>query len=92
MPQGDKLTVSVEDSGEGIAPEHLPNLFERFYRVEKSRSRATGGAGLGLTIVRQLVEAQAGSVAVESTLGRGTTITFSLPVAAPAPNGLAPKG
>jgi len=91
MPLGDTLTVSVKDSGEGIAPEHLPNLFERFYRVEKSRSRATGGAGLGLTIVKQLVEAQGGSVEVESTLGRGTTFTFTLPIAAPAPYGFAPR-
>ena len=53
---GDELTVRVQDSGPGIADEHMPNLFERFYRVDSSRARATGGAGIGLAVVKQLVE------------------------------------
>jgi signal transduction histidine kinase len=77
------LLVSVWDSGTGIAPEHLPNVFERFYRADRSRSRATGGAGLGLAIVKQLVEAHGGRVWAESAPGQGTCIRFTLP-AAPA--------
>jgi len=72
----------------GIPPEHLPNVFERFYRADRSRARATGGAGLGLAIVKQLVTAHGGNVAVESAVGQGSTFTFTLPVAAvdPAPS------
>lgn len=66
--------VSVADTGEGIAPDHLPHLFDRFYRPDSSRSRATGGSGLGLAIVQQLVTAHGGEVAIESTLGAGTTV------------------
>ncbi|MBI2908573.1 MAG: HAMP domain-containing protein [Chloroflexi bacterium] len=73
------LEVSVEDAGAGIAPEDLPYVFERFYRSDRSRSRATGGAGLGLTIARRLVEAHGGEIRVHSQLGRGTTFTFTLP-------------
>jgi signal transduction histidine kinase len=75
----------IQDTGEGIATEHLPLIFERFYRVDKSRDRTTGGAGLGLAIVRQLVEAQGGRVSAHSSVGEGTTIQFSLPVAPPGP-------
>jgi signal transduction histidine kinase len=73
-------TVLVCDSGVGIAPEHLPYIFERFYRADRSRSRATGGAGLGLAIVKQLVEAHGGKVWVESILGSGSTFAFTLPI------------
>ncbi|MDD4859311.1 MAG: ATP-binding protein [Dehalococcoidales bacterium] len=73
------LLVSVADTGEGIAPEHLPHLFERFYRVESSRSRGEGGAGLGLAIVKQLVQAHGGEVWVESRTGKGSTFFFTLP-------------
>jgi signal transduction histidine kinase len=75
------IEVTVQDTGSGISVEDLPYVFERFYRADRSRSRATGGAGLGLAIARQLVEAHGGRIAVESTLGQGTHFTFTLPVA-----------
>ncbi len=75
---GDKVRVSVADSGPGIELQHLPRLFERFYRVDAGRSRELGGTGLGLAIVKHLVEAMGGSIAVESTVGAGTTFTFTL--------------
>jgi signal transduction histidine kinase len=74
------VVVRVRDSGPGIAPEHLPHLFERFYRADPARARATGGAGLGLTIVKQLVEAHGGHVWAESAPGQGATFVFTLPV------------
>jgi signal transduction histidine kinase len=73
------VVVRVVDSGAGIAPEHLPNVFERFYRADPSRARHTGGAGLGLAIVKQLVTAQHGRVWVESVEGQGATFLFTLP-------------
>jgi signal transduction histidine kinase len=73
------VTISVSDTGEGIAAEDLPFVFERFYRGDSSRSRETGGAGLGLALVRELTEAMDGSVSVESTLGRGSRFTVCLP-------------
>ena len=76
------ITVFIRDSGPGIASEDLPRVFDRFYRVDPSRSRATGGAGLGLTIARQLVEAHGGAIKVESVPGEGATFSFSLPLAA----------
>ncbi len=87
-PDAGFVAVSVRDTGVGIPPEHLPNVFERFYRADRSRARATGGAGLGLAIVKQLVTAHGGNVAVESAVGQGSTFTFTLPVAAidPAPS------
>lgn len=75
------VTISVRDTGEGIAPEHLPNIFERFYRADSSRARATGGTGLGLAIVKQMVEAHHGQIAVESQPEQGACFTFTLPVA-----------
>lgn len=71
--------VSVEDTGPGIDPKHLPRLFERFYRADKGRSRDMGGTGLGLSIVKHLVEAMDGNVSVDSTPGKGTTFAFTLP-------------
>ena len=76
----ESVTVAVDDSGVGIAPEHLPHVFERFYRADRARARATGGAGLGLAIVRELVQAHGGQVSASSQVGRGTTIRFSLPL------------
>lgn len=78
---GASVEMRVADSGAGIPPEHLPHIFERFYRVDPSRSRATGGSGLGLAIVKQLVEQQGGQVAVESSIGEGSVFRFTLPLA-----------
>lgn len=77
-----KARVKVIDHGVGIAPEHLPRLFDRFYRVDTARTRATGGAGLGLSIVKAIVEAHGGTVEVESKLGHGSTFTLRLPATA----------
>jgi signal transduction histidine kinase len=75
------VEVSVIDTGEGIPAEDLPNIFERFYRVDKSRARATGGSGLGLTIARRLVEAHGGTITAESELGKGSRFSFTVPIA-----------
>lgn len=80
----DAVEFTVRDTGRGIPVEHLPLVFERFHRVDPSRARATGGAGLGLAIVRRLVEAHGGAVRVESEEGRGATFAFTLPLAPPA--------
>lgn len=77
--EADRISVSVEDTGPGIPPEDLPHVFDRFYRVDRSRTRSTGGSGLGLAIVKQLVEAQGGRVWAESRLSRGSTFSFYLP-------------
>jgi signal transduction histidine kinase len=76
---GNEAIIRVIDSGVGIPPDELPRIFERFYRVDISRSRATGGAGLGLSIVRQLVAAHGGRVWAESEVGVGSTFSFTLP-------------
>jgi signal transduction histidine kinase len=76
---GEGVEVIVGDTGEGIRAEDIPNIFERFYRGEKSRSRATGGAGLGLAIARGIVRAHGGDIRVESELGKGTRFIFHLP-------------
>jgi signal transduction histidine kinase len=76
------ILIRVSNSGPGIALEHLPHIFERFYRADPARARATGGAGLGLTIVKQLVEAHGGQVWATSAPGQGATFTFTLPIAA----------
>lgn len=73
------VEVTIRDTGEGIRPEDLPHIFEQFYRGEKSRSRATGGAGLGLAIAQSFVQAHGGSIRAESKVGEGTQFTFVLP-------------
>ncbi len=79
----DKMVlISVRDTGVGIGPEHLPHIFERFYRVDKSRARQSGGSGIGLAIARHLVYAQGGEIWAESQgVGQGTTFCFTLPLA-----------
>lgn len=73
------VRIDVEDDGPGIPREHLPRIFERFYRVDKARSRELGGTGLGLSIAKHLVEAQGGSIQVESRMGGGTRFTIRIP-------------
>ncbi len=75
----DGVIVQVEDRGCGVAAEHLPRLFERFYRVDKARSRSLGGTGLGLAIVKHVITAHGGRVSVESRLGQGSTFSIVLP-------------
>jgi two-component system sensor histidine kinase BaeS len=79
------VRVTVTDTGAGIPPEDLPYIFERFWRGEKSRSRAAGGAGLGLAIAKHLIQAHGGQIGVESPSegGEGTTFYFTLPPVAP---------
>jgi signal transduction histidine kinase len=81
----DRAEVRVIDTGGGIPPADLPHIFERFYRADKSRSRATGGCGLGLTISRRLVEAHGGSITAFSELGQGTELRVTLPLLEVAP-------
>lgn len=84
QPRDGHLVFMVADTGPGIAPEHLPHVFERFYRAEQSRSRDRGGSGLGLAIARAIVEAHGGHIWAESELGAGTTISFKLQGFTPA--------
>lgn len=77
---GPWIAISVADTGEGIPPEHLPHIFDRFYRVDNARTRGSGGTGLGLAIVRELVEMMGGRVTVESTVGEGSCFRVFLPV------------
>ncbi len=77
---GQMARLSVSDEGEGIAPEHLPRLTERFYRVDSGRSRALGGTGLGLSIVKHIVERHRGRMDIHSIPGKGTTVTILLPL------------
>ena len=86
------VTVAVADDGAGIPPEHLPRLTERFYRVDKGRSRAVGGTGLGLAIVKHIVNRHRGHLTIESRVGEGTTFTVWLPILAePARPAAIPK-
>ena len=78
-PMERTVPIRIADTGCGIAPEHLPHIFERFYRADPARGRENGNAGLGLSIAKGLVEAMGGRIAVESTVGVGTTVVISLP-------------
>lgn len=80
---GAMLTFVVADRGEGIPPEHLPRLTERFYRVDSGRSRSVGGTGLGLSLVKHIVDRHRGHLEIRSTVGTGTTVSVLLPVAPP---------
>jgi two-component system, OmpR family, sensor histidine kinase BaeS len=82
-PDAGQVVIEVADTGSGIAPDDLPKVFDRFWRAEKSRSRRTGGSGLGLPITRQLIEAHGGTVTATSVPGRRTVFTIRLPSAAP---------
>ena len=76
---GRRIVLSVTDDGPGIPPEHIPRLTERFYRVDVASSRARGGTGLGLAIVKHSLNRHRGRLAIESTVGQGTTVRVSLP-------------
>lgn len=93
-PEGGRISVragrgdgtvwmEVADTGIGIPPEDLPRIFDRFYRVDKARSRASGGTGLGLSIAKDIVVRHSGNISVESTVGKGTTMTVTLPIEPP---------
>ena len=73
------VRLEVSDEGEGIAPDHLPRLTERFYRVDSGRSRSLGGTGLGLAIVKHIVERHRGRLDIHSEIGKGTSISVLLP-------------
>lgn len=79
--RGQEALVSVQDTGIGIPEEHLPRVFDRFYRVDKARSRQDGGSGLGLSIARKVVEAHGGNIWLKSQVGKGTTVYFTVPLA-----------
>ena len=74
-----EVTIEVRDTGEGIPPDHLPHVFDRFYRVDKARTREQGGTGLGLSIAKSIIDAHGGRIELHSELGQGTTCVMSLP-------------
>ena len=82
-PLESRVVVAVEDRGQGIPRRDLPRIFERFYKVDRARSRGAGGTGLGLSIARHVVEAHGGRIWVESEEGSGSTFSFSIPVSGP---------
>jgi len=74
------VTLTVSDKGLGIPDHELPSIFEKFYRVRDERTRQVGGTGLGLALVKHIIEAHRGSISVKSTVGKGTTFTITLPL------------
>ena len=84
-PHRTAITLTVADTGTGIAPDDLPRIFERFWRADRARARGSGGAGLGLVIARRLIEAHGGQITAQSAPGQGTTITCTLPYRAAPP-------
>jgi heavy metal sensor kinase len=86
-PDSSQVQLRVRDTGKGIPPDDLPKVFERFYRADKARQRdrATGGNGLGLSICQAIVRSYGGQISIESALGKGTTVTVSLPISGPSP-------
>jgi len=78
--EGQNALVTIRDTGIGISPEHIPHIFDRFYRVDKARSRSEGGSGLGLAICKYIVEAHSGEISVESQAGKGSTFSIRLPL------------
>ena len=80
LVQNNMASVQIKDTGIGILSQDVPRLFERFYRVDKARSRQSGGTGLGLSIVKHIVEMHGGSVDVQSEYGSGSTFSFMLPL------------
>ena len=83
------IKISVTDTGIGIPKEHLPRIFERFYRVDREYSRQLGGTGLGLSIVKHIIESHGGTVEVQTQVGKGSTFTIKLPL---EPEWLSSKG
>lgn len=82
LREGSRIRLSVRDEGDGIAPDHIPRLTERFYRVDEARSRSVGGTGLGLAIVKHISERHQGQLDIESEVGSGTKVTVTFPLAA----------
>src|SRR3546814_18076309 len=80
--EGNRVRLSVSDEGDGIAPDHLPRLTERFYRVDEARSRSVGGTGLGLAIVKHISERHQGQLDIQSELGKGPRVSVTFPPAA----------
>jgi signal transduction histidine kinase len=79
--EADAVRITIHNSGDGIAPEHIPHLFERFYRVDEARSGQTGGNGLGLAIAQEIVRLHEGEIRVQSEIGKGVTVSVRLPAA-----------